>query len=379
MLHSIERRFDVEIFGDLDPKEVLYESSGPRIFTSEYEGRLFLVYECADDDAKYIVAPASSLIIQELKAGTRTVYDALDQPWIWIVGKSYDGRVLNARSVDGLAELSAGSRPSKHLMLWPRLMPLLSVRLVGRGMRKGQVPASVIRRAVDGPTSAIKRWLEIGDGARAAGVPEKSLRQLCDMSAQSISSDSLEISFRAPDEPLQTLLGFDTKDLATMEGGESFRSALQWAETETATRVSIDLAEAVEKLLPPMHGLVERVEIAGTLIGPNRRFVFTRETTRRVKDYISVHKKPEKLIQSAGRVGAFDKDKLTFALRDTSDGKDLDCCFGDLLYDDVNGAFVDDNRVVILGRQSHGRNIVEILAIAHEGPLAPLSIWRPSE
>ena len=79
-------------FGAFQPDEVLYEFDVPMIFTFIGEDGLFLAYLSVEDDdtqiSRYLTVPANKKLIDELKTGSKTVFEALNQPWLWVVDVS---------------------------------------------------------------------------------------------------------------------------------------------------------------------------------------------------------------------------------------------------------------------------------------------------
>jgi hypothetical protein len=140
-------------FGIFQPDEVLYEFDVPMIFTFKGEDGLFLAYLSVEDDdtqtSRYLTVPANKKLIDELKTGSKTVFEALNQPWLWVVDVSYEGVINAAWQVDDIAQIPDAAKPAKDAMLWPELMPFFSYRLIGNGLEKGRVPASVVARAIE--------------------------------------------------------------------------------------------------------------------------------------------------------------------------------------------------------------------------------------
>lgn len=82
-------------FEALHIAEVLYEFDGPKIFTTVgCDSLLRFWYESAEDREekliRYLVTPTSPSLIQQLKAGHKTVHDLLKQSWLWVVDMHYD-------------------------------------------------------------------------------------------------------------------------------------------------------------------------------------------------------------------------------------------------------------------------------------------------
>lgn len=75
-------------FGEIEPLSILYEFDGPRIFTfRDSLGELLLAYLCAEDDSasRYVVVPIDDFRVDELVQGRKSMREALDQPWTWLV------------------------------------------------------------------------------------------------------------------------------------------------------------------------------------------------------------------------------------------------------------------------------------------------------
>jgi len=112
--------------GNLEPREVLYEFDGPKLYVSLVEGKALLVYESATDDqqelVRLIAAPTSSAIITSLKDGRRSVFEALNQPWVFAINQAYDAKLVDAWLLeDGIASVPTNARPKETTLLWPHL------------------------------------------------------------------------------------------------------------------------------------------------------------------------------------------------------------------------------------------------------------------
>jgi len=112
-----------EYFGDFEPRKVLYEFDGPRIFTTANgAGDDFLVYICDEDDehTRYLVVPTSDAIVKALCSGLITVLDALNQPRTWLVDRAHNGRIERARKIAS-GQMPDGTLPLHGTLLWPLL------------------------------------------------------------------------------------------------------------------------------------------------------------------------------------------------------------------------------------------------------------------
>jgi len=360
-----------EYFGAFEPREVLYDFDGPRIFTTTGPaGDEFLAYLCDEDEehTRYLVAPTSTSILDALRTGLLTVRDALEQPWTWLVDRAHDGRVTRARKVV-FQQMEEGTIPRRGTLLWPSLLPLLSVRMVGNGIEPGHVPASVIRRTVDGATAALKALAEWTlRRAKSDGRPSDFLRRYYDLPAQRIAFASFEIAFAAP-----PVAGQGEEEEGALVGmGKILQLGLRWAEQDNEeelssseeSRVALD---ALAKLMPPRHGVVTEVHLGGRLAGDlGRPRVLTRDASARVLRALRRLSADVRPVKHTGLIRQFDKDKLSFTLRDPS-GKDIArCSFHESAYDDAFAAFESDEAVVVLGHESLSRGVVDVLSIGPE-------------
>ncbi|MCC6555670.1 MAG: hypothetical protein IT372_22135 [Polyangiaceae bacterium] len=370
--------YDRTRFGDLDPHEILYEFDGPRIFdTIGPAGDQFLAYLCDGDEAhnRYVVVPSGPELISGLRAGTIAVRDALNQPWTWLVDQTHDGEIDRVMKID-FRKMPEDVIPRKGALLWPSLRPLLSVRMVGQGLEAGHVPASVIRRAVDGATSALKTLAEWAlHVTPSEGRPSDWLRRYYDLPAQRIAFASFEVAFAAPAPPPQGTL-FPGEEQALDKMGGVIQAAISWAEShieselpsEETSRVAL---EALSRLTPPKHGLVTEVHIGGRLVGASTQpRVLTRSASDRVQRALRKMNADVRPVKLTGKIREIDKDKLTLILRDEQ-GKDIArCIFPESLYDEALAAFDSDELTTVLGHESMSRGIVDLVSIGRESLIA---------
>ena len=125
MLWQIESpQCSVEQFVERTITEVLYDFDGPKIFTTSDGSLLRLWYECAEDlqtgALRYLVVPADNQLVAHLKDGTRTVHDALQQPWIWAIDVDGSDTVTTGWIVR-LEEVPESAKPERGAPLWPQL------------------------------------------------------------------------------------------------------------------------------------------------------------------------------------------------------------------------------------------------------------------
>jgi hypothetical protein len=349
--------------------EVLYEFDGPKIFLTDAGPLQYLWYEAAEDAEtgvlRYLVAPTDRRMVEGLKSGARTVYDALNQPWLWAVDIDQKDEIIEA-GVLTLEEVPTMAKPEKSATLWPQLEPLLSYRLIGDGLREGNVPASVAARALERPAAALKRLFESVRNTTAHGRPEESVRKVYDLPARRFAFNSFEVAFGPPNEP-ELLLSADGESVygAAARGLQEAVDWLRSPDQEGRSLPSIQLLEVLKELAPPAHGQVVRAEISGQMVANGMRVSFTRDDRNRVTQAITKKREIQRaLLRTEGRIGEFDKDELTFILRDREDSQlELRCSFSEEQYDDLYDAFVSDRRVELLGRLQQARNVLEVIAV----------------
>jgi len=142
-------------FPRFEPDEVLYEFDGPRIFgVRDSEGELNLAYWSDEDDAicRYVVVPTTASILQVLRQGEISVYDALNQPRCWLCDVTHQGQVTACQRVDFEA-IPEDSLPAAGTMLLPALEPQW-VDLEGRIREIDKDRRSFELREIPGVTQA---------------------------------------------------------------------------------------------------------------------------------------------------------------------------------------------------------------------------------
>jgi hypothetical protein len=90
------------MFVSLEPIDTLYEFELPRIFTiRDVEGELYLA--CWSDEStvatRYVMATTTPCIINDLREGRISVWDALNQPRTWICDTDLGGEVTSVYRV----------------------------------------------------------------------------------------------------------------------------------------------------------------------------------------------------------------------------------------------------------------------------------------
>ncbi|WP_460124251.1 hypothetical protein [Pseudomonas sp. H3_G09] len=356
----------IEPFNPLEISEVLYEFDGPKIFVTTDSDRLMRFwYESLDDrltkTLRYLVTTTTESQINMLKSGKRTVHDLLKQPWLWAVDCSYSMEPKNAWVVDEINDVPAEYKPKQDATLYLEHMPLLSYRLIGDGLREGQVPASVIAKAVTGPTSALKRLLEAVMPSESYGRPEESFRRSYDLPAVRFAFNSFEVSFSAPtDEHDESL----KKGLVLYGNGTSkLKDAFAWLTNPTShAEPEGYVLQALKELAPPAHGQIESVELRGQLIGSSQKILISRFDRKTITQALVKKKtEEEQLMQVSGVIRELDKDHRRFTLRNRPDQKeDLICTFDEEHYDDVIEYFANDTLITATGRYKTSKNLFEV-------------------
>jgi hypothetical protein len=387
------KRYPIDFFGSFEPDEVLYDFDGPRIFTikSRHDDTL-LVYQCDEDEAasRFIVVPCDARLLDAVQAGHCSVRDALTQAWTWVVDQPHGQAPQSAWRVD-LESIPHGVLPGGSVMLLPSMDPLLSVRMVGSGLGPGETPASVIRRVVEGASNALKTLVEfVLEVQSAGGRPAERLRRLYDLRAQRVAFASFEIAFKAPPAPRQESSSSAEEERKTLEDvGVLLQRALQWAEAleappnsseeilaasavailggspEGTPKEVLAMLEALEKLTPPQHGLVLEVHIGGRLVGNRRSHrVLTRTSSAWVRKELDQRRRDRgPLVALTGLVREFDKDKLTFTLREIEGQPDQRCAITEALFDEAMAAFSTDEPVTVAGREAKARGLIDVVAM----------------
>lgn len=191
------QELEIAPFGAIIPEQTLYELDSPMIFTFRDTSGLLLAYMCGEDQgsSRFIAVPTSASIVAELVSGYISVIAALSQPWCWCLDVNTKGTVVRCW-VTSMGELPSAVLPAEDVLLNPALEPLFAVKVEGRNLGLRNVPASVVKRAVDGAYTALKKLSEEDGGVM--GRPSETRRQLYDLSTRKVALGSFEISFGAP-------------------------------------------------------------------------------------------------------------------------------------------------------------------------------------
>ncbi|MEX0713988.1 MAG: DUF6575 domain-containing protein [Pirellulales bacterium] len=140
-------------FRPFEAVDVLYEFDGPRVFTMyDAEGELNLAYWSDENETvyRYVVVPTTEKILDSLRKGSLSVFDALNQPRCWLCDISPNGDISQCQRVDFEA-IPRDSLPVPGTMLLPSLGPQL-VDLEGRIRELDKDRLSFDLRDIEGRT-----------------------------------------------------------------------------------------------------------------------------------------------------------------------------------------------------------------------------------
>jgi hypothetical protein len=134
------------------PVEVLDDYDGPRIFTlKDADGDLNLA--CWSDgeqgNSRYVVVPTTTKILDSLRSGELSVFDALNQPRCWVCDILASGDVGMCWRVD-FDSIPRDALPSAGTVLLPTLEPQF-VDLEGRVRELDKDRLSFELREIQGP------------------------------------------------------------------------------------------------------------------------------------------------------------------------------------------------------------------------------------
>lgn len=112
-----------DLFGRLDPDEILYSFDDYQIFITYNQSRPLFVYTSVIDWdtrlVRFLVTPTTNIMIDKLKRNDLTICDMLRSPWLHIVDADYiDGTIIDIIYVDGgLAQVPEGFKPVEGTLL----------------------------------------------------------------------------------------------------------------------------------------------------------------------------------------------------------------------------------------------------------------------
>lgn len=314
-------------FRQVTPLEILVEFDQPLTFTfRDVSGTLLLAHLASYDDelSRYVVAPTTEEIIDQLKSGARAILAALDQPIVWLIDVTPDGKVAKAW-VGSLRGIPVKVLPAPDVMLYAHLAPMIRLRAIGKLIEPGSLPARVVKSLVGGTENAV-RWLTnhvTGEGK--PGRPANSHRSLYQLQAQQFAFRSFEVAFR-PVDPSSGELIRDQEAVNVVREVERLLSlGLQWVQTgELDTKDDAErqaILEAMKELSPPQGSPIERVEVSGRVVSdpdPNNAPKLSKNTRQLAGSAVGELRRgralPEYVVR-AGRIEAVDRGKFTVTIR----------------------------------------------------------------
>jgi hypothetical protein len=140
------------LFEPFEPVDVLYEFDGPRIFTvKDADGELNLAYWSDENGTicRYVVVPTTARILEDLRRGSLSVLDALNQPRCWLCDVTHQNELSACQRVE-FDDIPRDSLPAIGTMLLPALEPR-PVILIGRVRELDKDRLSFELREIDGP------------------------------------------------------------------------------------------------------------------------------------------------------------------------------------------------------------------------------------
>jgi hypothetical protein len=356
--------------GALTPETILDDYDGPRLFTlRSADGYLLLAYQCAQDDdtERYLIVPADDALVHAIDTSKVTLRDALTgRGWAWLIDRHLDGSIFNAGVVDPKV-LPPSALPKVGVRIRPAKEPLLRLKMVGESLDADQVPASVVRRAVDGATGAIRILVRHALRMRPGmGRPTESFRRFYDLPAIGFSFGSFEVEFGTP--VLDSQL--------SLESDETFRTVhdllstgLEWAADAAQKELQHDTAwsaiiEALAQLAPPPKGPIDRVDVSGALAGhPRVTYPLTRSSSDRIGNERKRLPIDRRKRTREGFVREFDKDRLTFILRTARGDTIRSVSFSEEQYGDVWLAFDAERPVTIVMEELPDTQVADLVSI----------------
>ena len=360
-----------ERLGALTPQEILVDVDGPRVFvarTSDDED--LLLYQCAEDANRtgWVAVPTDARLVDALREGRLALLDALRQPWGWFVTQTLDGTVQRVVRVR-LGDLPPASLPAPGVTLVEPEPPFLAVRAVGSAFSKGtEVPASVVRKVIEGAMHAMKTLVEDALAMTGSdGRPTDNLRQYYDLPTQRLAFGSFEAVFGEPTPPAaRPLLPGDQDALA--RAGRVLRRGIEELGRAPDDDVALDeevgtALDALSKLLPPATGLIEEVQLRGRLLGP-APVQLSREHGARARRLLRRSRVAvEPVVTVEGAVRELDRDLLTFLVRSPDLQQQWACRASPAQRDDVENAFAEAYPVAVSGHRKAPKGTIEVIAI----------------
>lgn len=313
------------------PAEVLVELDEPLTFTFRDEsGTLLLAHLCSqgEDASRYVVAPTTGEIIEQLKSGARSIMAALDQPIVWLIDLGGNASVVGVW-VGTLAGIPQRVLPAPDVMLYAHLTPMLRLRATGPLISPGSLPARVVRSLVGGAENAVRSLTNFVSGRAQPGRPPEAHRTLYQLQAQQFAFQSFEVAFRPVDPNSGQIVQDDRANEVVGEVERLLAIGLRWVLTgEMATQNAEErqaILEAIKELSPPQGSPIERVVVSGRVApaaDPAALPKLTKNTRQLAGSAIGDMRRgralPEYVVR-AGRVGAVDRDNQKVTVRNQTE------------------------------------------------------------
>lgn len=327
------------------PAEVLYEFEEPLIFVHGDVPVQSLWYKQTGTPSgpQYWVVPTSDPILTRLKSGRISMLDALRQPWASIIEIDRDQRIVRTEPPK---EEDEEFLPNPGTMLYAELQPWFSVRFLGENLDPGAVPASIAELAFKMGRKSLRKAAELAIAAAETQNLKNQipfLKSFQNLSFGGTRFASFQVDFTLPIIGTSGQPGYQ----AAIENitGILDQATRLLTEENAAPCPPEELIEVGLALCPPLHGVVEQVELGGRLLS-NRKIPIDRAKTRQMKNRASSIRENWRTFQATGRIRDFDKDLPGFTLREVivngANHSDIDCEMDEEFYDDAYDCFHND-------------------------------------
>ena len=368
--------------GDLKPDEVLYYFDGPRIFTSkDIDNKLVFVYQCDESDQRmrFVAVPFSETLLTHLKAGSITLLEALDQPRVWVIDQTLDGKIKSVWLTD-LVKIDKDRLPKQNAMLWPELQPKFALRVIHEEARLGHVPSNIIQGTID----RVKKSFRILTDHIAPLADESSniIKELLNPPAQRFAYKSFEVAFQMPSPKNQAETFFMERFESCLKIG--FSAIHSGTNDDFSTRLSdigesdrLAILSAMKELAPSSHSQIKEIEVSGSLVSKFGTVnTLTPEIYKSLRKCVLTLEGDTCMVRAVGKIKQCDRDKFLFDLRDINTessegvfGSSLRCQFESSQEDEVLPAFNEGYEVTVSGIIKKNTNVLEVDRVMKRGAL----------
>ena len=232
-----------------------------------------------------------------------------------------------------------------------------------------EVPASVVRRVIDGAMHTMKTLIEhVLDVSASEGRPTDRLRRYYDLPTRRFVFGSFEATFGEPIAAGEQALlpeeqrALDRAAQLLQRGVAAVQSAAPEGDELSPDPDLAVALDALSGLLPPGSGIIEAVQIGGRLVGAARASL-SREHGARARRYLRRARPQSEPVQVRGSIRELDKDAMTFIVRSHDLSQSWPCRFSSALRDDVFTAFAEDTPVAVSGHRRSGKPLIDVVAI----------------